>query len=354
VLLERAEVIGGSGSWDWDLETGELLWSDNLFRICGFEPGELSPSPEIVVERTHPHDREALAAVVASMARTGEPGETEYRLVMPDGTVKHVHTVTAVVERDGRRPRRIIGVVQDVTERRLAARELAAHAAVAEALEDWPGLDAGAERLLAALGTAMGMTCGILWVPERRRLACRHVWHVPDPTLELLAAVAAADRVARETSLAGRAWRDGGPLTTRIGKDEPAPDHEREAFAAGLRGALAIPLVAGRETLAVIELHSVEELEPTERLLRSMTGIGHELGYFFDRRRGELGPPVLTPRELEVLQLAARGHTGPAIARELHLSPATIKRHFEGIYARLGVSDRAAAVAIALRRGLIS
>ena len=61
----------------------------------------------------------------------------------------------------------------------------------------------------------------------------------------------------------------------------------------------------------------------------------------------------LTPRELEVLQLAARGSTGPRIADELVLSPATVKTHFENIYSKLGVSDRAAAVAKALRLGLI-
>ena len=63
---------------------------------------------------------------------------------------------------------------------------------------------------------------------------------------------------------------------------------------------------------------------------------------------------MLTRRGLEVLQLAARGHTAADIARELYLSPATVKRHFERAYAALGVSDRTAAVAEAMRRGLIT
>jgi DNA-binding CsgD family transcriptional regulator len=62
---------------------------------------------------------------------------------------------------------------------------------------------------------------------------------------------------------------------------------------------------------------------------------------------------ALTPRELEVLQLAARGSTGPRIADELVLSPATVKTHFEHVYEKLGVTDRAAAVARAMRLGLI-
>jgi DNA-binding CsgD family transcriptional regulator len=62
---------------------------------------------------------------------------------------------------------------------------------------------------------------------------------------------------------------------------------------------------------------------------------------------------ALTPRELEVLQLAAEGRTSATIARELMVSGATVKTHFEHIYAKLGVRDRAAAVATAMRLGLI-
>jgi DNA-binding CsgD family transcriptional regulator len=69
------------------------------------------------------------------------------------------------------------------------------------------------------------------------------------------------------------------------------------------------------------------------------------------RADGEL--PRLTERELEVLRLAATGIAGPEIARRLTISPTTVKSHFENIYDKLDVPDRAAAVATALRLGLI-
>jgi DNA-binding CsgD family transcriptional regulator len=65
-------------------------------------------------------------------------------------------------------------------------------------------------------------------------------------------------------------------------------------------------------------------------------------------------PALLTPRELEVLELAAGGCNGPVIAGELVVSAATVRTHFEHIYEKLGVSDRAAAVAKAMRTGLIA
>ena len=87
--------------------------------------------------------------------------------------------------------------------------------------------------------------------------------------------------------------------------------------------------------------------------MRTLTGIGRELGRFLERRRADLVPRRISKRELDVLRLAAEGNTGPRIAEQLVLSPATVKTHFENIYDKLGVSDRAGAVAHAMRIGLI-
>jgi DNA-binding CsgD family transcriptional regulator len=64
--------------------------------------------------------------------------------------------------------------------------------------------------------------------------------------------------------------------------------------------------------------------------------------------------PALTPRETEILELAAEGHSAPRIADELVVSRSTVRTHFEHIYTKLGVRDRAGAVASAMRRGLIA
>ncbi len=71
------------------------------------------------------------------------------------------------------------------------------------------------------------------------------------------------------------------------------------------------------------------------------------------RRRGEAQTPVLTRREGEVLNFIAQGLSIPAIAAELYLAPSTVKTHVQRLYEKLGVGDRAAAVAAAMRRGLL-
>ncbi|HKH13054.1 MAG TPA: response regulator transcription factor [Solirubrobacterales bacterium] len=79
------------------------------------------------------------------------------------------------------------------------------------------------------------------------------------------------------------------------------------------------------------------------------TGLASEL---HERERGQQGP-VLTSREREVLKLVAAGHSAPEIAEQIHLSPATVKSHLQAIYDKLGVAERAAAVAEGMRRGFL-
>ena len=71
------------------------------------------------------------------------------------------------------------------------------------------------------------------------------------------------------------------------------------------------------------------------------------------RRRAEPEGPVLSPREREVLKMIAAGYTIPAMAKEMFLAPSTVKTHVQRLYEKLGVGDRAAAVAEAMRRKLL-
>lgn len=71
------------------------------------------------------------------------------------------------------------------------------------------------------------------------------------------------------------------------------------------------------------------------------------------RRRNEPDVPALSPREREVLKLIASGSSIPAMAKELFLAPSTVKTHVQRLYEKLGVNDRAAAVAEAMRRKLL-
>jgi PAS domain S-box-containing protein len=357
--LELAEQTAKIGSWEWNGETRELLWSDNLFRLLGLEPGEIAPRVEYVLERAHPDDRAALKRAVGERLN-GSSEQLAYRIIRRDGEVRHLRTFLGVDGESDGRPVRLFGLVHDVTEARRASREIAAHIAVSEALTEWESLEQSGAALLGKLGGALELEVGTLWLPEGDVLAAHAFWQRPLLTGSELESVTRGLRLPGGVGLPGEVWQKRQPINVvRLQTDLDPARHPHAArchaaVRAGLRGAVALPAVHADEVLAVLDFYSREEAELTDRLMRSLTGIGYELGRFLARRRGELQPQPLTPRELEVLRLAAHGHSGPEIAARLVVSPATIKTHFENTYAKLEVSDRASAVAKALRLGLMS
>ena len=245
-----------------------------------------------------------------------------------------------------------MGIVQDLTDSIHAEREIAAHVAVEEALADWEDLGRGAHRLMAELITALDCDAGIFWVPLADVLVPRVFWSGATVDRDALEAAACAAAPHRGIGVAGRAWESGLPEATAPG-DAASAAWAGDGNAAQLVGAVAIPAVDGRSVLAVIELKRDREIVLGERLMRSLCGISHELGHFLSRRGGELAPPLLTPREIEVLQLAAEGLSAAQTAKRLSVGTATIRTHLANIYAKLLVADRSSAVATAMRLGII-
>jgi PAS domain S-box-containing protein len=355
-LSDYAERIAGLGCWQWTPETKELLWSDNLFRMFGLHPAEIAPSTEFVVSRVHPDDRPRVLELIPKLLTDGigERG-VEYRIVHDDGAIRTLRvTVAVAAEPHADEPRRIVGSVQDVTVHRRLDRQLAAHVAVTQALDEWTSLEAGARGLLAGLANALELPFATFWVPDGASLVAAVVWHQPSDALASIAESTRDWRPGLGSATVGRAFVGRSPIIVSDASAGSRPARTAGIRHAGLSGALLVPAVDGDETLAVCEFLLVEPPEPTERLVRVLKGIGHEVGHFLSHRSGEMTAAVLTPREVAVLQLAAQAYSATRIAKELHVSPATVKRHFERAYAALGVSDRAAAVGEAMRRGLIT
>jgi len=119
------------------------------------------------------------------------------------------------------------------------------------------------------------------------------------------------------------------------------------AFEAVAGGAAAfLSKDAERQTI----LDTIAKVSRGETVLGAevQAGLAEEI-----RVRGAKDRPGLSPRELEILKHIAEGRSAPDIGKLIHLSPATVKSHLQSLYEKLGVSDRAAAVAEAMRRGLL-
>jgi DNA-binding CsgD family transcriptional regulator len=359
-LLAAAEELAQMGSFEFDLRSGEVLWSLGFDRILGLDrPDRRRTVPEIL-DLIHPDDRVRIERLIAEMleAPQGLPEEglaVDFRMLHADRSPRELRAV-ARNERDDGHPDRWIGSVQDVTGQRLSERELRAHYAVSQALREWESFEPGVVDLLRRIATALDYPLASLWLWDEgaQALVCRAFWTAPDVDAGEFEQVKRAVTFHDGEGTPGIAWRTRVPVVTpEIAADADFEPREA-AIALGLTSSVAFPAVGPDGTVAVLAFYSFERRVPSEELLRTLTAIGAELGRFLSRRRAELGPRTLSEREIEVLRLAAEGQSGPEIAERLVLSPATVKTHFEHIYEKLGVGDRTAAVAQALRTGLIS
>jgi len=231
-------------------------------------------------------------------------------------------------------------------------REIAVLLAVSHALVGWERFEQGSERLLRELAGALGLPAAALWLPQDDMLLARAVWSAPDVSRRELEGALAPLRLRRGFGLSGCAWERSEPIQRATASAQDCFTR-RQPLPGGISASVALPVLTGEEVLGVVELYSASQAECSERMMRVLGTAGHVLGGAFARRRGGLVRSPLTARELEVLALAAHGLTRGKIAERLSISSATVKTHFEHIYTKLGVSDRVAAVAHALRAGLI-
>jgi PAS domain S-box-containing protein len=117
-----AERIAQIGSWEWNLTTGVLRWSEELCRIFGVDPN-VPPSYELWMDRIHPEDRERVRTISSQGIEKNEPYEFAHRLVLPDGTERVVYCHGAKLPAREGSPERIVGTSLDITERSRADAE---------------------------------------------------------------------------------------------------------------------------------------------------------------------------------------------------------------------------------------
>jgi PAS domain S-box-containing protein len=116
--LTEAQRLSHTGSFGWRPHAGEIVWSDETYRIFEYDPAE-KPTLSMLLQRIHPQDMALVEQVIENVSKSGTDFEHEYRLVMPSGTIKHLH-VRAHALHDSSGNTEFIGAVTDITERKTA------------------------------------------------------------------------------------------------------------------------------------------------------------------------------------------------------------------------------------------
>src|SRR6266853_1626891 len=158
--LAEAQRLSQTGSFGWRLSTGEILWSEETFRIFQYHR-TTTPTVELILQRVHPEDAALVRQTIERASHDGKDFEHEYRLVMPDGAIKHVNVVARALndESDGIE---FVGGVMDVSDRKRAE----------EALRRSQGYLAEAQRLTGTGSWAWNVASrrSVYWSQENYRL----------------------------------------------------------------------------------------------------------------------------------------------------------------------------------------
>jgi PAS domain S-box-containing protein len=115
--LAEAERLSHTGYWSRKPKTGEVFWSPEEWKIFGLDPATTRPSRDLVHKMVHPEDRALFDEVSMRAVREKRPYDISYRVVLQDGTVKHIHTVCSLVLGETGEVAELIGVTIDETER---------------------------------------------------------------------------------------------------------------------------------------------------------------------------------------------------------------------------------------------
>src|SRR5260221_6427946 len=124
LFLEEGQKLSHTGSWMWNLVTGELKWSREHFFILGADPEHDKPSTPLFWSRVHPDDREWLEKSIDQAVRDKHEFEHEFRLVLPDGALKHVSGIGRPVLDTTGNLTAFIGTTMDITPRKQVEEEL--------------------------------------------------------------------------------------------------------------------------------------------------------------------------------------------------------------------------------------
>jgi PAS domain S-box-containing protein len=129
-VLAQAGRMANLGAWEVDLsrsaEINEnpLVWSDQVYRIYGYEPGSVEVTSGLFFRHAHPDDRQRIDTAIHAAVAERKPYELEHRIITADGAERVVHEYALIDLDEAGRPRRIIGAVQDITERTRAEQSL--------------------------------------------------------------------------------------------------------------------------------------------------------------------------------------------------------------------------------------
>jgi signal transduction histidine kinase/PAS domain-containing protein len=323
-LLREAEALGHTGSWEWNLGSGEILSSDENRGIFFGEDRTRSFNLEDYVATYHPDDRERLLREQQQLLEGNPQGEIEFRIVRPDGSVRWILGCVQVIRSEEGKPLRAFGTNTDITERKQADEKLTRHARQQAAIAQLSlaalrgdGLQPIFDEAVALIASTLGVEYGMVleWVPENEAMEFRAG---AGPLSEEI-----IRRVTVPMAPGFMAWfymRSNLPVVvedllreTRFAPCELLVEH-------GVRSGIAVPIAGKERRFGVLETNAKQLRTFSDDEVNFVWAMANVLATAIEQRRvaGELGDKREQLQALSRKLIEAQEAERRAVARELH------------------------------------
>jgi PAS domain S-box-containing protein len=286
--LAQAQRIAHIGSWEWDLHVDEVRWSDELYRVFGLSPTEFEPSVESYLDRVHRQDRDRVDALIRHSAGEGTPLHYRCRIVRADGVVRWLEAYGEMLLDEEGNPDRMLGTAQDITNRTTVEEQLLLSSQLALVIADADSVEDALTLTLRAVCQRTGWEVGEAWVPgpDGRFQSSMARWSSSE-RFEPFRQASEALTLGPDEGLVGRVWTTRRPDWVVDIASDPNFVDPGEARRVGLTTAMAAPVLARSEVVAVLVFFATEQRDEDEHLIRLVSAVAAQLGLAVRRKRAE-------------------------------------------------------------------
>ncbi len=320
--LAEAQRLSHAGSWAWNVRTHDAFWSEEIFRMLGYDPETTRPTLSHFVERVHPEDRPRIELKAEREgAGVEEDAEADFRVVLPDGTIKHIHSIARLVLNRSGEVTEVVGTSVDVTERKRAESLLAGEKRILEMVAKGESLAEILEGLCRMVEEqASGALASILLL-DGDRLRHGGAPSLPKAYTDIIDGTAIGPS---EGSCGAAAYHGKQVIVEDIATDPLWANHRDFALPYSLRACWSTPIFSSKgKVIGTFAMYYREPRRPSARDQETTEQITHLAGVAIERKLAE---DALRRSEAYLAESQRLTHTGswavdPATGRTIYCSP---------------------------------
>jgi PAS domain S-box-containing protein len=281
--LAEAQRLSHTGSWAWKVGTSRQYWSVETFRIYGFDQNTTEPTRENFLRRVHPDDQASIELVETELYK-GNDAEYNYRVILPDGSIKYIRSVARAVCKDSGQVIEFVGTVMDVTERKLAEALRDGESRILEMIARDAPLKETLEKLVLLVEAQFAdLICSVLLLDEDGQHM--HPGAAPNLPTDYTQAIDGMCIGPKAGSSGTAMYRRETVVVTDILQDPLWESYRDAAEPYGLRACWSIPILAhSGEPLGSFTMYYPEPRGPSPAETRALEMATHLAGIAIERK----------------------------------------------------------------------